>query len=187
MANHKIISFVGSDQGAWDIAAIERISGNPINMASRLSILKQNVSPGEFGNVGWIFKAVISNIRYTTRSEKTELDRDGRGLNQPEFDCAVMIPIKKSDTWWAMTQDERRKVFEEDSRHIAMSMPYLPFISRQLHHSRDLGEEFDFITWFEFSSVHVHAFDKLCSTLRRSKEWEFVTRESEVRLRRIVV
>ena len=63
-----------------------------------------------------------------------------------------------------------------------IGLAYLPEISRQLHHCRDLGEPFDFVTWFEFAPEHTDAFNKLLSRLRASKEWEFVEREVDIRL-----
>jgi hypothetical protein len=47
--------------------------------------------------------------------------------------------------------DERRDVFETKSHHIADSLKYLPAIARQLYHCRDLGQPFDFLTWFEYA------------------------------------
>lgn len=63
-----------------------------------------------------------------------------------------------------------------------MSMEYLPAIARRLYHSRDLGESFDFLTWFEFAPEHEAAFDTLVAKLRASREWEFVDREIDIRL-----
>jgi len=61
-------------------------------------------------------------------------------------------------------------------------MQYLPAIARRLHHSRDLGEPFDFITWFEFAPEHTENFSALVKELRATKEWEFVEREVDVRV-----
>ncbi len=55
-------------------------------------------------------------------------------------------PIRKSEAWWSLPQDERRANFEERSRHIATGLKYLPAVARRLLHSRDLGEPFDFLT-----------------------------------------
>ena len=74
---------------------------------------------------------------------------------------------------------------EDKSRHIAGSMKYLPAIARQLYHCRDLGEPFDFLTWFEFAPEHEAAFDALLAELRASVEWAYVEREVEFRLKRI--
>src|SRR5690349_7262702 len=49
----------------------------------------------------------------------------------------ALIPIRKSAAWWALAHDERRKIFEERSHHVAHSLPYLPRIARRLHHGRD--------------------------------------------------
>jgi hypothetical protein len=46
-----------------------------------------------------------------------------------------------------MSQDERRAVFEEQSRQIAVGLRYLPGVARRLHHSRELVGAFDFLTW----------------------------------------
>ena len=92
--------------------------------------------------------------------------------------------MSKSAAWWAMAQDERRRVFEERSGHISRSLRYLPAVARRLHHARDLGGTFDFLTWFEFAPGHADDFDALLADLRASEEWTWVEREVEVRLRR---
>lgn len=182
--NNKIISFVGSDEGKWNIISIKTICGDPLPVCKRVDIREGYDFPGGI-KADWILKAFKSNLRYTTREEKTLLDKKSRALGQPEYDYAALIPIKKSDDWWLLTQDERREIFEEDSQHIKISSQYLTMISRQLHHSRDLGEAFDFITWFEFSSSHLSQFDELCNTLRKTKEWEYVIRETDIRVEKM--
>jgi hypothetical protein len=80
-------------------------------------------------------------------------------------------------------QDERRAIFEEESHH-TVGMEYLPGVARRLLHCRDIGEPFDFLTWFEFAPEHTQAFDELLVRMRSSKEWDYVEREVEVRLER---
>jgi hypothetical protein len=63
-------------------------------------------------------------------------------------------------------------------------MKYLPRIARRLYQARELGEHFDFLTWFEFAPEHEPAFDELLAMLRSREEWSFVEREVEIRLRR---
>jgi hypothetical protein len=65
-----------------------------------------------------------------------------------------------------------------------MGLEYLPRIARRLHHSRDLGEPFDFLTWLEFAPEHEPAFDELVARLRASEEWSYFDREVDVRLSR---
>jgi hypothetical protein len=81
-----------------------------------------------------------------------------------------------------MTQDERRSIFEEQSKHIHYSLQYLNIISRKLYHSKDIGEPFDFLTWFEFAPENSDKFDELLKYLRQTKEWSFVEREIDIRL-----
>jgi hypothetical protein len=106
-----------------------------------------------------------------------------RPLGAPASRCAALIPITKSAAWWELAQDERRAIFEQRSAHIALGLNYLPAIARRLYHGRDLGEPFDFLTWFEFSEADAGAFDDLVGRLRESEEWRYVIREVEVRVR----
>ena len=71
-----------------------------------------------------------------------------------------------------------------ESHHIAASLKYLPAIARQLYHCRDLGEPFDFLTWFEYAPAHADAFEELVRTLRATEEWRYVEREVDIRVER---
>jgi hypothetical protein len=61
-------------------------------------------------------------------------------------------------------------------------MGHLPAVARRLHHSRDLGQAFDFLTWFEYAPQYAEAFETLVSELRATEEWKYVEREVDVRL-----
>jgi len=103
-------------------------------------------------------------------------------LGRREATFAALIPIKKSAAWWELTQEQRRAIFEDKSRHIAGTLKYLPAIARQLYHCRDLGEPFDFLTWFEYAPEHASLFEELVAMLRSTEEWTFVEREVDVRV-----
>ncbi|HFF8541291.1 TPA: chlorite dismutase family protein, partial [Raoultella ornithinolytica] len=105
-------------------------------------------------------------------------------LGRAEATCAALIPIRKNPSWWGLAQDERRKIFEEQSRHIHIGLQYLPAVARRLHHCRDLGESepFDFLTWFEYSPSDEPGFNRLLAELRASVEWKYVDREIDIRL-----
>lgn len=174
-------TFIGGDDGAWRILRITSIAGEGLAPAERLDT-REGVSAAPSGS--WALRGVAGHVRYVERREKDALDRASPPLGRPEATRAAFIPIRKSPAWWALTQDERRAAFEERSRHIADSMPYLPRVARRLYHCRDLGEPFDFLTWFEFAPEHEPAFDELVSMLRSREEWAFVDREVEIRLSR---
>jgi chlorite dismutase len=105
-------------------------------------------------------------------------------LGRPESTRAALIPITKSEAWWDLAQDERRRIFEESSHHVATGLEYLPEIARRLRHGRDLGEPFDFLTWFEFAPEHAAALEELVLRLRATEEWTYVEREIDLRLAR---
>ncbi len=176
-------SFIGGKQGVWRVVGEKRVVGPGLEPVARVHVINDLVAELPMGSA-WVLQGFTSNIRYAERDEVDMLRAVQPNLNRPEATCAALIPIKKSQQWWDMPQDERRAIFEEHSHHTAIGLDYLPAVARRLHHSRDLGEPFDFLTWFEFAPEHLVAFDELLVRLRASKEWEYVEREVELRLER---
>jgi chlorite dismutase len=176
-------SFIGGQQGTWQVVDVRGVLGPSLERVERVNIVNDAVTALP-PNSSWVLQSVISNIRYANRDELNTLRAIQPGLNRAEAISAVLIPIKKSPQWWEMAQDERRAIFEEQSHHTAVGLEYLPGVARRLLHCRDLGEPFDFLTWFEFSPEQTKAFDELLVRMRASKEWEYVEREVEVRLER---
>jgi hypothetical protein len=175
-------TFVAGAHGRWRIEGITPIVGESLAPALALDVRPSiEATPPD---ARWSLRSVSGHVRYVERAEKSTLDPVSPPLGRAEATRAALIPIRKSDAWWALPQDERRAIFEERSRHIALSLPYLPRIARRLHHCRELGEPFDFCTWFELAPEHGAAFDELLATLRATEEWQFVEREVEVRLSR---
>ncbi len=176
-----IYTFEGSASGTWEVENFKTIAGEPVQKVNFVTILSGSHSKP---TAAWSLHGATSNERYATRAEKDRLTSESPPLDRPGDRCAALIPIAKSAEWWSLGQDERRSIFEEQSKHISVGLKYLPAIARRLHHSRDLGEPFDFLTWFEFAPEHAGAFDELVGFLRSSLEWKFVTREIDIRLRR---
>ena len=131
-----------------------------------------------------MLRGVTSNERYVTREEKGQLVAKQVVLGRPEATHAALIPIRKNAAWWAMTQDERRAVFEDRSHHIQTGLKYLPGVARRLHHCRDLAgqEPFDFLTFFDYPEAEASAFEDLVAALRATEEWKYVDREVDIRL-----
>lgn len=179
MNNH--YSFIGGLEGQWQVTRCDAIVGAAVEAVPRLNLV--NAAAGQLSQRGtWVLQGFTSNVRYAERHEITQLRARQEGLNRTSSICAALIPIKKNAQWWALSQDERREIFEAQSHHTEIGLAYLPEIARQLHHSRDLGEPFDFLTWFEFAPEHTQAFDELLVKLRASEEWKYVEREVDIRL-----
>jgi hypothetical protein len=174
--------FVGGEVGAWDVSDMSVIVGESLPSVSRIEFLRGCASEPNFGS--WVLRGVTSNQRYVTRAENEGLVAIQPSLGRAESTRAALIPIRKAEAWWRLSQDDRRQIFEEQSRHIVTGMRYLPAIARQLHHCRDLGEPFDFVTWFEYAPAHQSAFDELVQALRATEEWTYVDREIDIRLTR---
>lgn len=176
------VTFAAGAVGVWRVERIDRVIGDGLPSAARLAVIEGASTP--LPVCQWALRGATSNTRYATRSEVNELVARQEGLGRAAATRAALIPIRKTEAWWALAQDERRAIFEERSRHTAIGLEYLPAIARRLHHSRELGEPFDFLTWFEYAPEHSNAFEDMVGRLRASEEWRFVDREVDIRLAR---
>jgi len=178
------VAFAAGESGPWRIEGIAGVSGEPLPTAPRLAIAEGSAAAHPDEGAAWVLRGVTSNERYVTRPEHDELVARQRPLGRAGSTRAALIPINKSEAWWELAQDERRRIFEESSRHVATGLEYLPAVARRLHHGRDLGEPFDFLTWFEFAPEDATYFEELVRRLRATEEWSYVEREVDLRLSR---
>ncbi len=178
--------FRGGQSGAWRVTRLAPVKGAGLARTPALSsVYSASIAlPILPALTSWRLAGVASHVRYTERAEKEQLAAVQPRLGRPEATCAALIPIKNSAAWWELTQEERRQIFEDKSQHIAASLKYLPAIARQLYHCRDLGEPFDFLTWFEFEPAHAEMFEELVGMLRATEEWNYVEREVDIRVER---
>ena len=181
--NARLFSFVGGVTGTWRVVNISTVVGEPLADVRRLNIVTGAV-PELTEGAKWVLRGLTSNERYVTRFEQDQLVARQATLGRPHATSAALIPIRKTASWWGLAQDERRRIFEESSKHVATGLLYLPAVARRLHHCRDLGENepFDFLTWFEFGPADSPAFDELVAALRASEEWRYVDREIDIRV-----
>lgn len=182
--NNRLFTFVGGNSGPWRIVSMDAIAGEPLPEAAMLDVVSGRDAKLSSGEAGWILRGITSNERYTVHDEKDRLLARQPAPVRAEAVCAAFIPLRKSAAWWTLSQDERQRIFEEQSRHVSIGLRYLPTLSRRLHHCRDLGESepFDFLTWFEYAPAEESNFNKLLAELRASPEWKYVEREVDVRL-----
>ena len=184
--NPNLFQFIGGNRGEWRVRTLSSITGESLPNISKVSV--KAVDDPDFlrekatAETGWILKGFASNERYVTKQEREVLRAIQQPSGRPHATAAAMISIRKTESWWGMAQDERREIIEEVSHHNAIGMKYLPEISRKLYHCRDLGEPFDFITWFEFDPTDEEAFNRLLVELRATIEWTFVDRELDIRV-----
>ncbi|MEO5821597.1 MAG: chlorite dismutase family protein [Vicinamibacteraceae bacterium] len=184
----RLFSFVAGSAGTWTVDHTRPVVGESLPVAACLSVVAAGSAEesADTPTALWRLRGIVSNERYVERVEKDALVARQEGLGRPACTRAALIPIRKNAAWWALTQDDRRDVFEAQSQHIAIGMRYLPAIARRLHHCRDLGpaEPFDFLTWFEYTPADAGAFEDLVGQLRASPEWRFIEREVDIRLAR---
>ena len=175
------MTFCAGDYGPWRVERIITLAGGTLPMAQRIAV-SEDTQPARDGPAAWSLRGVTSNMRYTARDEADSLVARQEGLSRPASTHAALIPIRQIEAWWVMAPDERRRVLQEQLRHIRIGLDYLPGIARQLHQCRDLGEPSDFLTWFEYAPEETETFDELRRRLREKPEWDDVDREVDIRL-----
>ena len=174
------ISFAGGPSGDWRVLNQTTLRGDALARIGGLTV-QVDGRPAAPGAI-WTLNGVVSNLRYTTGEEAMALRSRQAPLGRPQATRAALIPIRKTPAWWTLPQDERRAIYQDRSGHTSTGLKYLPQIARRLHHSRDLGEPFDFLTWFEFAPEHESLFEQLLAELRSTEEWTYVDREIDIRL-----
>jgi hypothetical protein len=177
------VTFVAANEGEWAVDSLRALRGGSLPNALAVTRAEGPAFATAPADAAWCLRGVRSNERYLERAEKQRLASIQEGLGRPTSRRAALIPIRKTEAWWNLAQDERREIFEARSAHIAIGSRYLPAIARRLYHARDIGEPFDFLTWFEFAEADAGAFDELLGRLRETEEWRYVEREVELRLR----
>lgn len=183
--NPRLFSFAGGSTGRWSVIETKPVIGESLPTARRLDVVP-GLAPYETGDTAWVLRGATSNMRYATAAEKQQLSAIQVDMGRAGATRAALIPIRKTAQWWDLPQDERRRIFEDSSRHVTTGLKYLPGIARRLHHCRDLGqaEPFDFLTWFDYAPADAQAFEDLVGELRATEEWTFVDREVDIRLGR---
>ncbi|BCB27487.1 hypothetical protein SKTS_23730 [Sulfurimicrobium lacus] len=182
--NNRLFTFVGGNAGIWRVVQMKTLAGEHLPAPVMVDIVAgRDTGPASL-DAKWVLHGITSNERYEMHGEKEQILAKQPALGRSEAVCAALIAIRKNASWWNLHQDERQRIFEEQSSHARIGLQYLPAIARRLHHCRDLGEPepFDFLTWFEFAPSDESAFNKLVAELRASPEWQFVEREIDIRL-----
>jgi hypothetical protein len=172
----------------YRVEAVSTVRGAPlggIEPGARFFRVESSAGPpaGEGDLVG-----ATQHLGYTRARERREL------LSGPAAgpdSLAVVIPITKSEAWWALAHDERDRLFRgqgERDGHVNVGRPYAPRLFRKLYHGRGISQAgWDFLTYFEFEPNGVEDFRALVAGLRdpeRNPEWREVVRESEIWLRK---
>ncbi len=169
---HELVSICGE-------SALELVPG---------SIFVRVESPSELTSGGEL-AGVTQHIVYTSAEQRQKLAAVSASESGP---CAVLIPIKKSDAWWSLAQDERYARFHglpSARGHYDVGSAYAARIFRRLYHARYLpGSIWDFLTYFEFPEHEAPAFRALLAELRdpaQNPEWKYVERELEIWLQNL--
>src|SRR5688572_6106957 len=137
------ITFSAGDRGVYAIETMKILTGEPLAPATRLSV-HEGVWLTPEDSI-WSLRGVSGHVRYVERDEKQRLAAVTPPLGRPEATRAALIPIRKSEAWWELAQDERRAILEQRSQHVTLGLGYLPAIARRLVHAREHGEPFDFL------------------------------------------
>lgn len=173
--------YIGGSSGQWRVTQMITHSGPALKAVSYMDVVNGTLEKLPWGT-SWVLNGVISNTRYVTREEVEPAGKRNVRSFGGEASCAAMIAIRKSPQWWKLAQEKRREIVEEQSQHLESWLNFWPALARRLQHGRDLGDQFDFVTWFEYAPSDVVEFEEMLAVLRTTDEWTYVEREIEMRL-----
>ena len=105
------VLFYGGDTGTWQIVRVEPVAGVTLPPAKRLAVIQPGTSAP--ASSAWRLRGTPSYERYVNRREHEELAAKSPPFSRPEAAAAALIPIRKSEEWWKLSQDQRRAIFEE--------------------------------------------------------------------------
>ena len=109
----RLFTFAGGSSGTWRVEQTRPVVGESLPATAALSVVAAGVGDAfAGGDAVWHLRGIVSNERYVERAEKDALVAKQEGLGRPACTRAALIPIRKNAAWWALTQDERRHVFE---------------------------------------------------------------------------
>ena len=156
-----------------------------------ISLSEESLSPS--GSSVIQFHGVTQHLHYTSDAQRQELERSISELEPSDHTTAVLIPIRKSEEWWKLAQDQRQAYFQKTDTsegHTAIGLKYVDRVFRKLYHSRYLNAvlDYDFLTYFEFKDVYEKDFRTLLAELRDTRgnpEWTYVNREFEIWMTKI--
>ncbi len=123
--NPRLFTFIGGNTGPWSVIQCKTVTGDPISQPGKLDIINGSIMALPAG-ARWLLRGVTIHGRYVERGEKVQLESTQESSGRPDATCGALIPIRKNATWWGLTQDERRAIFEDRSRHTATGLKYLP-------------------------------------------------------------
>ncbi len=197
----ELISGEGSRPSHYRVRKVVPVLGEaPTNIANGWNVVRVETSlpisieqPSSPSQVIQ-FYGVTQNLHYTSNAQRQELDRHSRPELEPsDHTTAVLIPIRKSEDWWELAQDERQVSFEKTEKHpghTAIGLKYVDRVFRKLYHSHylDVALGYDFLTYFEFEDIHEKDFTTLLADLRDTKanpEWAYVNHDFEIWMTKI--
>lgn len=132
-------------------------------------------------NAPFLMRGVTGTAQYTDPKAHYAAANGAKPLAVgPEPVLAVILPLRKTATWWALPFDQRKGYFPA---HVDIGVPYIPHVHRRLFHAREFTKDYDFVTYFEFRAADEAAFRRLCRELRdlkRNPEWGYIDRDFEI-------
>jgi hypothetical protein len=173
----------------YRVESVSHVRGTPLaGVETGASFFRVESSAGPPAGTGDLV-AATQHLGYTRASERAELASPPPA--GPDS-LAVVIPITKSEAWWALAHDERDQLFRgrgDRKGHVAVGRPHAPRLFRKLYHGRGVpGAGWDFLTYFELEASGADEFRALVASLRDPElnpEWLEVIREAEVWLRKV--
>lgn len=177
-SQQSVYTYLGGNRGDWAVTHATARRGEPLAGVTHVDIVNGSVARTPPG-VAWMLSGLVHHTRYVTREDA---GFPSRATQRPAASatCAALIAVRRSRASWDVMQAGRDDLLQPFPGLQVRRL--LSTIIGRWQHPRDLSDQFETVTWFEYASHDAAAFDDLLAEWRASEEWSYVDRECELRL-----
>lgn len=168
-------NYAGGSSGAWQVTDSSTQCGEPLASVTHVDIVHGRHSQIPLGTQ-WILCGQVRNTRYVSREDLKPFGQTGLPT------CATLIAIRRSSEWWRLGRTIRQEIQASQSASLPRRLRSLSSMIRRWQFGRDLSEQFDCVTWFEYEPRDAASCDELIALWRASDEWKFVERECDLHM-----
>ncbi|MBC8117608.1 MAG: hypothetical protein H7062_24720, partial [Candidatus Saccharimonas sp.] len=88
-----LYNYLGGATGSWRVTDVTTRSGPPLKHVTHIEVVNGQLDRLPSGTA-WVLRGVVSNTRYVTHEERSQLESRQPTLNRIEASCAALIPIR---------------------------------------------------------------------------------------------
>ena len=155
------VVIAGGASGAWQVDRIDPVRGPSLDRVARVAVFDgaAAIAAGSTADAAWILRGTTGHVRYLEQHEN-RAGVDPARPRSPGGDARRADPDPQGRRVVGARAGRAAGASRGSARATSRSAcATCPRLRGACYHSRELGEPFDFLTWFEFAPEHASAFE----------------------------